>query len=302
MQSFQPRRSALYVPGSNERALEKAFSLDADVLILDLEDAVAPSAKAEARARVAACLAGRSGTNGPERVVRINALDGEWGAADLAALADTAPDAILLPKVSTPADVDRARAALSGTALGERVSLWAMIETPRAVLDPLSIALAQESGPPLAALVLGLNDLSRETGTRQVPGRLPMLPWMMSALAAARAGGIAILDGVFIDLADAESFAAECRQARDCGFDGKTVVHPSQIGPCNAAFSPTAAELEAAERVVAAYAAALAEGRGVATVDGRMVEALHAEQARQRLDLAAAIARNRDRPATITEP
>ena len=294
------RRSALYVPGSNARALAKAAGLGADVLILDLEDAVAPAAKAEARRQVAAYLATAAGRGGPELVVRINGLDGAFGADDLAALAAAPPAAVLVPKVSSAGDIGRARQALAAAGLGERCRIWAMIETPRAVLDPLGIAMA-DGGPPPTAFVLGLNDLARDTGTRQLPGRWPMLPWMMNALAAARTAGLAILDGVFTDLADADGFSAECRQARDCGFDGKTIIHPSQIGPCNAAFSPTEAEIAAARRVVEAYGAAEAAGEGVAVVDGRMVEALHAELARRTLDLAAAIAARPLAAAALTK-
>lgn len=287
-----PRRSALYVPGSNERAIAKALRLDVDVVILDLEDAVMPAEKVAARTRVMDWLA-RAETQAAsaEIVVRVNGLDTAWGRDDLAALARLAPDAILIPKVSCGADIAHVRAE-TGPCVGRSgpSALWAMVETPRAVLDPLDIVAAAAGDLPLRTLVLGLNDLARETGTRQVPGRLPMLPWMMSVLAAARLGSLAVLDGVFTDLADPAGFAAECMAARDCGFDGKTIIHPSQVSDCNAAFSPDEGELAAARRIVEAFGAPENAGRGALVVDGRMVEPLHADMAARRLAFAAIIA------------
>ena len=288
MSSVVPRRTALYVPGSNVRAVEKAPHLGADVVIFDLEDAVAPDAKAEARRRVAEALAAPAGS---ERVVRVNGLDTPWGAEDLAVAVAARPDAILIPKVSSGAEVGRVRAAIRAMDGAAAISLWAMIETPRAVLNPLDIAASRDERLPLAAFVLGLNDLSRETGTRQVPGRAPMLPWMMNTLAAARITGLAVLDGVFNDIADMAGFAAECAAARDCGFDGKTVIHPAQIAPCNAAFSPSGEELAEAERIVTAFALPENAGRGAIALGGRMVERLHADIAARRIAFAAAIAR-----------
>lgn len=296
MSAIVPRRTALYVPGSNERALAKAPFLHADVLILDLEDAVAPSAKFAARERVAAALPDLAMAGSMEIVIRVNGLDTEWGRGDLAAAIRARPDAILLPKISRSGDIEAARSALLAAGSDPAgVSLWAMIETPRAVLDPLGIAAAKDGPLPLAAFVLGLNDLARETGTRQVAGRAPMLPWMMNVLAAARAAGLVVLDGVYNDITDAAGFAEECAMARDCGFDGKTVIHPSQIEACNAAFSPSAEEVRAAEAVAHAFDAPENQDRGAVMVDGRMVERLHAELARRVLTLAAALEARRDR-------
>ena len=288
MPSIRPRRSALYVPGANERAMAKAPTLGADVVILDLEDAVAPSEKAVSRTRVAEAVAAfRQAGGASEIVVRVNGLDTPWIAEDLAVIGASRPDAILLPKISSATDLSRVRALVP---TGVALPLWAMIETPRAVLDPLSIALAQDERLPLALFVLGLNDLARETGTRQVPGRAPMLPWMMAALAAARAAGIGILDGVFNDIADMAGFEAECRQGRDGGFDGKTVIHPKQVEGANAAFAPDAAEIAWASRIAGVFDLAENGGKGVVMVEGRMVERLHAEMAQRLLALAEAIA------------
>jgi len=288
MKPIRPRRSALYVPGSNDRAMVKALTLAADVVILDLEDAVAPSEKEAARARmVEAVAASRRAGGRAEIVVRANGLDTPWIEADLAAIGAARPDAVLLPKISRASDLARVRAMIAADVA---LPLWAMIETPRAVLDPLAIAEAQDERLPLDALVLGLNDLARETGAQQLAGRAPMLPWMMAALAAARAAGIDILDGVFNDIADDAGFAAECRQGRDCGFDGKTVIHPRQIAGANAAFAPGAQELAWARRIAGVFDAPENEGKGVVMVEGRMVERLHADMARRLLAVAEAIA------------
>ncbi|ODT14956.1 MAG: malyl-CoA thiolesterase [Kaistia sp. SCN 65-12] len=287
MQPIRPRRSALYVPGANARAMAKAPTLGTDVVILDLEDAVAPSEKALSRTRVAEAVAAfRQARAAGEIVVRVNGLDTPWIAEDLAVAGEARPDAILLPKISTASDLARVR-ALVGRDVA--LPLWAMIETPRAVLDPLGIAVARDERLPLAMLVLGLNDLARETGTRQLPGRAPMLPWMMAALAAARAGGIGILDGVFNDIADEAGFEAECRQGRDCGFDGKTIIHPKQVAGANAAFAPGEDEIAWAGRIAGVFDTPENAGKGVVMVEGRMVERLHAEMAQRLLALAAAI-------------
>lgn len=288
MPSIRPRRSALYVPGANARAMAKAPALGADVVILDLEDAVAPSEKAPSRDRVVEAVAAfRQAGCAAEIVVRVNGLGTPWIADDLAAIGAAGPDAILLPKISAAADLARVRALVEP---GVALPLWAMIETPRAVLDPLSIALAGDGRLPLAMLVLGLNDLARETGTRQLPGRAPMLPWMMAALAAARAAGIDILDGVFNAVADEAGFAAECAQGRDCGFDGKTVIHPKQVAGANEAYAPEADEIAWAARIAGVFELAENAGKGVVMVEGRMVERLHADMAKRLLALAAAIA------------
>ncbi len=273
------RRSVLYLPASNPRALDKARTLPCDVVVLDLEDAVAPDSKPAARAAATAALAA-GGFAAREVVVRINAPDTEWGGADLAAVAAARPAAILLPKVSTGADVARVR-----DALGEGAPpLWAMIETARSVLRLEEIAGA----PGLAALVVGTNDLLRELGARPGPERASVLPFLCLAVAAARAHGLAVLDGVHNELDDAEGFARQCRQAAELGFDGKTLIHPRQIAPCNAAFTPTADEVAWARRVVEAFGRPENRGRGAIGLDGRMVERLHLEGAHRVLAVAAA--------------
>jgi citrate lyase subunit beta / citryl-CoA lyase len=270
------RRSILYMPGANERALRKATTLPADGLILDLEDAVAPEAKEIARERV--CAAAGSGDYGPrEVVIRVNALGTPWHDKDLRAAATSGADAILVPKAESVGDVAAIERALETAGAPPSLRLWLMIEAPLAVLRAADIAAA---GTRLDALVLGTNDLASELGARPEPGRQPLLTAMSTCVLAARARRLAILDGVYNDTKDPDGFAAEARQARDLGFDGKTLVHPSQIGPCNEAFTPSDAELEHAQRVIAAFDEAEHAGTGVATVDGQMVENLHARQAR----------------------
>lgn len=288
MQPICPRRSALYVPGANPRAMAKAPTLGADVIIFDLEDAVAPSEKEAARVRVVEAVAAlRQAGTVVEIVVRANGLDTPWIEADLAAIGAARPDGILLPKISRAADLARVRAMIAADVA---LPLWAMIETPRAVLDPLAIAEAQDERLPLAALVLGLNDLARETRTEQVAGRAPMLPWMMTALAAARVAGVDILDGVHNDIADTEGFAAECLQARQCGFDGKTVIHPAQIAGANTAFAPGTEEVAWAHRIAGVFEEPENVEKGVVRIEGRMVERLHTEMAKRLLAVAEAIA------------
>ncbi len=276
----RPRRSALYLPASNARALDKARILPCDVVILDLEDAVAPEAKADARAQaVAAVKAGGFGDR--ELAVRINALSTPWGGADLDALADVRADAVLCPKIATAADVggyaDR---------LPDGAALWLMIETARSVLRLEEIA----SAPGVGALVMGTNDLAKEMGARLDPERAPFVGLLALAVAAARASGVAILDGVHNELDDAEGFARQCAQGAAFGFDGKTLIHPSQIATCNAAFSPTPEAVAWAETVVRAFEAPEAAGQGVLRVEGRMVERLHLQQARDLLAKTSAIA------------
>jgi len=288
---FRPRRSALYMPGANARALEKAREIDADVLIFDLEDSVAPEAKAEARAMVAAALAA-GGFGRRERVVRINPLNGPWGAEDLRAVLAAGPEAILVPKVSAPETLAAAQAAL-GTS---PVALWAMLETPAAMLAAGPICRARATGAAnLAAVVMGTNDLAKEMRARLLPGRAAYLPWLANCLAAARAGGVDILDGVFNDLDDAEGFAAECRQGRDIGFDGKTLIHPRQVAPCNAAFGPDAQELGWARAIAGLFELPEHRGLGVVRFRGRMVERLHAEMAQRVVALAEAGQTGRDK-------
>lgn len=288
MPTVRPRRSVLYVPGSNARALEKARGLPADALLLDLEDAVAPAAKDEARRQVAAALAGpRFGRR--EVVVRVNGADTPWGAADLAALARAGADridAVCLPKVESPEAVRAAEEALAAAGAPAALALWAMIETPRGVLAAREIACAS---PCLVCLVAGTSDLVKDLRARHTPGRAEVAPSLGLLLLAARAAGLDALDGVHLDLADAEGFAAACRQGRDLGFDGKTVIHPSQLGPANAIFAPGDGELIHARKVLAAHAEAIRAGRGVTVVDGRLVEALHVAAAERLLALAEAI-------------
>ncbi|BBF94407.1 HpcH/HpaI aldolase/citrate lyase family protein [Blastochloris tepida] len=288
--SLRPRRSVLYMPGSNARALEKARTLPADCLILDLEDAVAPDAKEVARTQVAAAV--KAGGFGLREVfIRINGLDTPWGAADLEAAAAAAPDVILIPKVSDPEDLVRIGRVLAEAGTPEATRVWAMMETPRAMLAALEIAdAARDPLTRLAGFVMGTNDLAKDTRARWVPGRAPMLPWLMTCVAAARANGLDIADGVYNALADEEGFKRECAEARDLGFDGKTLIHPNQVAPCNAAFSPTPEEVAWSRTVIAAFDAPEASGKGALQVEGRMVERLHAEMARRVVAIASSIA------------
>ena len=276
----RPRRSALYLPASNARAIAKARTLDCDTVILDLEDAVAPEAKALAREQAAAA-AREGGFGHRELVVRVNALDSEWGADDLAALAGLPIDAVLVPKVNAGRDIAACTDALAG------IQVWAMIETAPAMLRLEDIAAA----PGLAALVMGTNDLAKEM--RATPGadRLPLHAMLAMTIATARAFGLAVLDGVHNAIDDNEGFAAECAQGVRFGFDGKTLIHPRQIGPCNATFSPTPDEVAQAERIVAAFDQPENATKGVIRLDGAMVERLHLDSARRTLAIAEAIRR-----------
>ena len=261
-------RSALFLPASNARAVEKARTLDCDVAILDLEDAVAPEAKADARA--AAVQALRDGGFAPRLGVRINGLDTDWGAADLQALSGAGATLIVAPKVE---DADAARALTA--ALPSGAVLWAMIETPRALLNLNAIAGVEG----LEALMLGVNDLAATLRTGPSPDREPLKPWLAATVAAARAHGLLALDGVYNAFTDAEGFASECAQARLYGFDGKSLIHPSQIAPANTAFSPSEAEIAHAHAIVAAFHLPESEGKGAIRVDGQMVERLHLSEA-----------------------
>jgi citrate lyase subunit beta / citryl-CoA lyase len=285
---MRPRRSVLYLPGANERALEKAKTLPADALILDLEDAVAPDAKVAARERV--CAAAASGDYGPREVaIRVNGIGTPWHAEDLAAAGRAGPAAVVVPKVGSAKDVHAIAAALP-----ETVRIWAMIETPAAVLHCAEIAAASER---LTTLVLGTNDLASELRAEQVPGRAPLLGPLSMCVLAARATGKVILDGVYNDVRDADGFERECRQGKEFGFDGKTLIHPSQLEPCNRIFAPSAQDVDLARRTIDAYEDACRDGRGVATVDGRMIENMHVENARRTLDLAAAVGETADSAA-----
>jgi citrate lyase subunit beta/citryl-CoA lyase len=282
---LRPRRSVLYMPGANARALEKAETLPADALILDLEDAVAPDAKAEARDRV--CEAASSGRYGPREVaIRVNSAGTPWHDDDLRAAAAAGPAAVLVPKVDLASTVHAIEKALEAGGAPERTAIWAMLETPVAMLHAEEICAASDR---LTVLVMGTNDLAKELAAEHVPGRVPLLAGLGLCLLAARATGKVILDGVYNDIKDDEGFEAECRQGRQMGFDGKTLIHPSQLEPCNRVFAPAPADVERSQRIIEAFEQAEAEGRGVVTVDGRMIENLHVEQARRTLALATAI-------------
>src|SRR5919204_1210282 len=287
--SIRPRRSVLYMPGSNARAIEKARTLAADAVILDLEDSVAPDAKDAARRQVTdAVIAGGFGAR--EVIVRINGLDTEWWIEDLNAVAKAKPDAVLVPKVSSPNNLEDVAERMVDISADQKIRVWAMMETPLAMLNAREIAAAaKDVETRLAAFVMGTNDLAKETRARITPGRAPMLPWLMNCVAAARSFGIDILDCVYNDLGNAEGFAQECAQARDMGFDGKTLIHPNQIGPCNAAFSPSADEITQARKIIAAFDLPEHKDKGVVQLDGRMVERLHADMARRTVAIAEAI-------------
>ncbi len=284
--AVHPRRSVLYVPGSNARALEKARGLAADAVILDLEDAVAPSAKDDARRAVAAAL--RAGGFGPREVaVRVNGGATPWAADDLAFAARSGADAVVLPKVESAAEVRAAERSLDAAGAPPALALWAMIETPRGVLAAPAIAAASAR---LACLVMGTSDLVKDLRARHTPSRAEVLVALGTVLLAARASGLAALDGVHLDLADDAGFEAACRQGRDLGFDGKTLVHPRTIDVANRVFAPTDAEIAEARQIIAAHGEAERAGRGVAVLDGKLVEALHVENARRLVALAEAIA------------
>ncbi|HXH79992.1 CoA ester lyase [Nocardioides sp.] len=280
--AFRPRRSVLYMPSSNAKALEKAKTLAVDGIILDLEDAVAPDAKVEARA--AAVAAVQSGAYGArELIVRVNAIGTEWHDDDIAAVAGAGPDVVLVPKVNSAEEVHRLVAALEAAGAPERTSLWAMVETPIGMLNALSIA---QASPRLTGFVMGTNDLVKELYAEHVPGRQPVITGLGLALLAARAAGIVIIDGVYNDVKDVEGFLAECEQGRQMGFDGKTLIHPGQVEGANEAFAPSERAVEDAQGVLEAW-----DNRttGVVTYNGRMVEGLHVESAQRTLSIHEAI-------------
>ena len=283
--AVRPRRSALYMPASNARAVEKARSLPCDVVILDLEDAVAPEAKPEARvAAVAAVKAGGFGRR--EVVIRVNGLSTPWGADDLAAAAEAGPDSVLVPKINTPADVEAYDRALGAAPATTR--LWAMIETCPAMFDLLGIAAAS-ARTRLAAFVMGINDLAKEMKARQTPGREAFIPFLSMAVAAARAYGLVALDGVHNEIDDLALLEATCRQGAEFGFDGRSVIHPTHLETCNRVYAPPAEEVAWAAAVVVAFEDPANEGRGALRVEGRLAERLHLSEARRLLDLAASI-------------
>jgi len=280
---FRPRRSVLYMPASNDRALEKAKSIPCDALILDLEDAVAPEAKPAARD--AACAAAASGAYGHrELTIRVNGADTEWHRDDLAAACAAGPDAIVVPKVDSAAAVLGLVEAMASYGAPDHTRLWAMVETPLAMLHAEEIASASDR---LTVLVMGTNDLAKELYAEHVPGRHPLLPGLGLALLAARATGRSILDGVYNDVQDSDGFLAECRQGREMGFDGKTLIHPGQVEGANAAFGPSEDAVAEAREILQAWADGA--GSGVVTYRGRMIENLHVETARRTLDVSEAI-------------
>lgn len=283
MSEHTPLRSVLYMPSSNERALEKAKDIACDALILDLEDAVAPDAKPAAREAAAAAAA--SGAYGRRAVtIRVNGIGTEWHDADLAAAAAAGPAAVVVPKVGSAAEVHRLVEALERAGAPDHTALWAMVETPTAIFDVRAIAAAS---PRLTALVIGTNDLVKELYAEHVPGRAPILPTLHLAVLAAREAGIAVLDGVYNDVKDTDGFLAECTQGRQMGFDGKTLIHPGQVEGANAAFAPSAEAVEDARGLIAAWEDG--RGAGVVTYRGRMVENLHVESARRVLAIDEAV-------------
>jgi citrate lyase subunit beta/citryl-CoA lyase len=286
-QTIRPRRSALYMPGSNARALEKARTLPADAIIIDLEDAVAPDAKPAAREQACAAIAAK-GFGSREVVLRTNGLETPWAQDDLAAAMAAQPDAVLIPKVSS---VEQLQAIGNKLARAPRsLAVWAMIETPQAVLNIASIAAAaKDASTRLSVLVLGTNDIAKETRSRFVPGRRPWLTALSQVILAARAHGLEALDGVYNDIKDLDGFKRECEDGRDLGFDGKTLVHPSQVEPCNEVFSPSAEEITAAKKIVDAFALPENKGKGVISLDGRMGEIMHADIAARTVALGEAI-------------
>jgi citrate lyase subunit beta/citryl-CoA lyase len=288
--SIRPRRSVLYMPGSNARALEKAKTLAADGVILDLEDSVAPDAKEAARQQVTDMV--KAGGFGAREVfIRTNGIDTPWFSDDLTAAAQAAPDGIVVPKISSPQQLETIGQRLLDTGTNHKTKIWAMIESPLAVFNVLSIAAcAKDSETRLAGFVMGTNDIAKDTRARQVPGRWPMIGWLMNCIAAARIYGIDVLDGVYNNIGDADGFVQECEQGRDMGFDGKTLIHPNQIAPCNTVFSPSADEVAWARTMIAAFDLPENKSKGVVSIDGRMVERLHADMARRTVAIAEAIA------------
>ena len=286
MSDLRPRRSVLYMPAANERALEKAKTLPADAIIFDLEDAVAPDAKETARPNAVAA-ASSSEYGHRELTIRCNGLDTPWGADDLRAAATSGASAVVIPKVGSVAYLDEVSAILDAAGARPELKIWAMIETPTAIFDVRAIA----AHPRVAVLVMGTNDLARELrSSLGAAGRHPLVPHLATALAAAREAGIVILDGVYNDVKDLDGFRAECVQGMEMGFDGKTLIHPGQVDIANDVWAPTEAEVEHARKVITAFDEGIAEGKGVITVDGRMIENLHVANAQRVLAVADAIA------------
>ena len=289
-EDLRPRRSVLYMPAANERALEKAKTIPADAIIFDLEDAVAPDAKSDARDRAVAAV--RSGEYGNrELTIRCNGLDTAWGEADIAAAGAAGPSAVVIPKVDSVDALNDVSARLVAAGASADVQIWPMVETPAAIFNVREIA----AHPRVAVLIMGTNDLAKELRSPIVAGRHPLVPHLATALLAAREAGKVIVDGVYNDVKDPEGFLAECVQGMEMGFDGKTLIHPSQVDPANDVWAPSDDEIEYAGRVIAAFDEAVAAGKGVVTVDGRMIENLHVDNARRTLSVAAAIDAPTDR-------
>lgn len=283
--TYRPRRSMLYMPGSNARALEKGRSLATDAIILDLEDAVAPDAKAAARFQVVDVV--QAGGYGPrELLIRVNALATPWGYDDLVSSAKAGAHAVLLPKVESADAVRRAEDILVQAGAPDDLAIWCMMETPRGILRAQAIA---DASPRLGGFVMGTSDLTKDLHARHTPQREPMMTAFGLCLLAARAADLAILDGVHLDLSDADGFEASCRQGRDLGFDGKTLIHPKQLAVANAAFAPSRDDVAWSKRIIAAHDSAVAEGKGVVLVDGRLIENLHVENARRLVAMADGI-------------
>ena len=289
--TVRPHRSVLYMPGSNPRALEKAKTLAADVLIFDLEDSVSPEMKAEARALVTQAVQdANDGQYGRKAIcIRVNGLDTSWGEDDLKAAAMANPDSILLPKVNSAADVHAALAILETAGLSEKTSIWVMMETPLGILQAQEIAA---STPRMGAFVMGTSDLVKDLHAHHTTLRLPVIASLNLCVLAARAYGLLIVDGVYLDLADADGFAQSCVQGLEMGFDGKTLIHPKQLEAANRVFAPSEADIEFSQRIIVAHAQALAEGKGVVVVDGKLIENLHVQDAQRIVALAEAIALN----------
>ena len=283
--SLRPRRSVLYMPAANERALEKAKAIAADAIIFDLEDAVAPGAKELARNQaVAAATSGEYG--GRELTIRCNGLDTPWGAEDIAAAGAASPAGVVIPKVSSVGYIEDVSGRLDAAGAAADTMIWAMIETPTAILDVRAIA----AHPRVSVLVMGTNDLAKELRAPLLPGRNALVPHLAAALLAAREAGKIIIDGVYNDVKNADGFQAEATQGFELGFDGKTLIHPSQVDPTNETWAPSFDDVDYARRVIDAFTEAEADGRGVVTVDGRMIENLHVDNARRTLAVADAIA------------
>jgi citrate lyase subunit beta / citryl-CoA lyase len=284
----QPRRSVLYMPGANDRALEKARTIDADSLILDLEDSVAPDSKAVARQKVLDAVKS-GGWGNHELVIRINGLDTPWGVDDLRMAAEAKPHAVLVPKVARPGDIVNVSRIYGGLGGADATRMWAMMETPMAIFNVREIASVHQVAR-LSCLVLGTNDLLRESRALATGGRFAILPWLSMTVLAARTYGLDVIDGVYNDFRDEAGFRLECEQGRTLGMDGKTLIHPGQVAMCNAMFSPTADEIAWARKIIDAYAAPENAAKGVITVEGKMVERLHLEMARRVAAIAGVMA------------